>query len=258
MGQGVFLDLTVFIACLVEMVEALTIVLALGITRGWRSVLLAASAAVVTLGVIVAVFGAALTHVVGSSDETINSPVLLRLWLILGILLLIFGLQWVRKAVLRYAGILASRDEDEAFAKLTREAKTAKTFKQTIDWYSFVAAYKGVLLEGFEVIFIVITFGVTQGNLRAGVLSAIAAFLVIMILGAVVHRPLSRVPENLMKLIVGILLTTFGTYFSVLGIGGHWPHGDAAVWFLLPFYAALSYGLIRWLKTVTYKGERTT
>ncbi len=236
MGHAVFLGLTVFIACLVEMIEALTIVLALGLTRGWKSVLLATGAAILTLAAVIAVFGASLMRI---SDE--SSPNLQRLWLILGALLLIFGIQWMKKAILRFASLLPSRDEDVEFNKVSSAAAKARFMKgEPIDWYAFVAAYKGVLLEGLEVIFIIITFGVSQHDLHLGIISALAALAVIVALGLIAHRPLAHVPENAMKLVVGILLTTFGTYYAVKGLGVYWPHGDAAVWGILLFYVLLS------------------
>lgn len=257
MNHDFFLGFSVFIACLVEMVEALTIVLALGITRGWKSVLLATIAAIATLGIIIAAFGTALTRVSDEAGVGAPTAAIRHLWLIVGALLLIFGLQWIRKGVLRAAQLLPSRDEDKAFEELKHRAQGKATVRkhQTIDWYSFVLAYKGVLLEGLEVVFIVIAFGAAQGNLHLGIEAAAAAFVVIAVLGALVHRPLARVPENTMKLAVGVLLTTFGTYFAARGIGVHWPHGDAAVWGILVFYIALVCGLIIWLEYAISKRE---
>ncbi|HUB93470.1 MAG TPA: hypothetical protein VMB52_03120 [Verrucomicrobiae bacterium] len=244
MGHSYFLGFTVFIACLVEMVEALTIVLALGITRGWKSVLIATAAALVTLAAIVGIFGRALLSI---SDD--SSPSLRHLWLIMGALLLIFGIQWIRKAILRYSSIVATRDEDAIYEKLKKQARKATVETgDAIDWYSFTAAYKGVLLEGFEVIFIVITFGVSQNNLALGVWAALLALVVVALIGLLIHRPLSRVPENAMKLAVGILLTTFGTYFATEGLGMVWPHGDLAIWGILVFYFLVSVVLVELLK----------
>jgi uncharacterized membrane protein len=246
-SSGFFVVFTVFVACLVEMVEALTIVLALGISRGWRSVLLATAAAVTTLSLVVLIFGSTLLKI---SDE--SNPTLKKLWLVMGTLLLAFGLQWMRKAILRISSLLPSRDEDKAYKKLQNESSKVKLVKgDKIDWYAFVSAYKGVLLEGFEVIFIVITFGVSQGSIVTGTFAALAAFVFVVIVGLLTHKPLSKVPENFMKLVVGVLLTTFGTYYFVKGIGVVWPHGDNAVWGILLFYALLSYSLIKWLKTTT-------
>jgi uncharacterized membrane protein len=248
MNNHIFLGLSVFIACAVEMIEALTIILAIGLTRGWRSTLLAMAAALTSLTIVVMVFGRAFMHI--PSDD--SNPVLQHVWLIMGSLLLIFGLQWMKKAILRFSGLLAKRDESQAYAKTVREARHASQGRgSVIDWYGFVVVYKGVLLEGLEVVFILIAFGVAQNNFRVGVTAALAALVTVALLGVVVHRPLSRVPENTMKLVVGILLTTFGTYFATEGVGLIWPHGQVIVVGILAFYITLSYLLIITLRRVT-------
>jgi uncharacterized membrane protein len=243
--DGSFLGLSVFIACVVEMVEALTIILAIGVTRGWRSTLLATGAALVCLVVIVGVFGKTLMHSV-SND---SNPTVQRLWIIMGGLLLIFGLQWTKKGILRFTSILPSRDETKVYNRTVEAAKeTIKEDEKLIDWYGFVIVFKGVLIEGLEVVFILITFSATQNNLRVGIIAALIAFLVVALMGILIHKPLSRVPENTMKLIVGVLLTTFGTYFSTKGVGVQWPHGEVAIAGILVFYVILTYVFIRILK----------
>lgn len=227
-----FLWLSVFVATVVEMVEALTIILALGVTRGWRSVLLATGAAILTLAVVLVVFNGVFATLY---DETYFS--IGPLWAIVGGLLLIFGLQWMKKAILRISGVLKSRDEDEIYEHTAKDAKKTPRSKHVIDWYSFVLAYKGVLLEGFEVIFIVVVFGVSRGEMGIGVSAAIAALLVVVALGLLIHKPLSRVPENLMKLTVGLLLAVFGTYFGAQGLGVVWPYGEWALLYLLVIYS---------------------
>lgn len=239
-----FLGISVFLASAVEMVEALTIILALGVTRGWRSVYLATAAAFVTLAAIIIVFGQALMKI---SDE--SDPLVHALWVVAGGLLLIFGLQWMRKPILRISGILPTRDEDEVYRKAQREAKKTKLkLYQGIDWYAFVIVYKGVLIEGLEVIFIVIAFGAAQSQLSTAVIAACAALLFVAIVGMVLHKPLSRVPENAMKLTVGIILATFGTYFGLKGVGILWPLGEWAILGLLAFYSLLTYTSIVVLK----------
>jgi uncharacterized membrane protein len=226
MNQDLLLGFTIFLACMVEMVEALTIVLAIGVAREWRSTWYGGVSALALLAVLVAVFGPALSQVPTR-----------WLWVIMGGLLTIFGLQWMRKAVLRYAGIVSIHDETAIYKKVEAEAKQAdKRLRAEIDWYAFTVVFKGVLIEGFEVVFIVLAVGAAQGNLRVGIISAAAAFVVVAILGLLIHRPLAQVPENTMKFVVGIILTTFGTFFAAKGIGISWPSGDGAILGLLVFY----------------------
>jgi len=231
-----FLWLSVFVGAAVEMVEALTIILALGITRGWRSALLATGAAIITLAVVVTIFYSVFSKVSGEGSVPI-----VPLWSIVGGLLLIFGLQWMKKAILRIAGVLESRDEEKIYKKLTSEAKKKpKHSREPIDWYSFVMVFKGVLLEGFEVVFIVIIFGSAHGEIGVGVGAALAALVFVALLGLLIHKPLSKVPENWMKLTVGLLLTTFGTYFGSEGVGIVWPLGEWALLYLLILYILFS------------------
>jgi uncharacterized membrane protein len=239
-----FLWLSVFVATTVEMVEALTIILALGITRGWRTALIATGAAIATLAVVVGIFSAIFMRM---NDEA-GSPIA-PLWGLVGGLLLIFGLQWMKKAILRLGGVLPSRDEEKIYKKLTADAKKkSKAKKDSIDWYSFVMVYKGVLLEGFEVVFIVIIFGSARGELGLGVTAALAALVFVALLGWIIHKPLSKVPENWMKLTVGLLLTTFGTYFGSEGVGAIWPLGEWALLYLLVIYALFSVFIIYFLR----------
>jgi uncharacterized membrane protein len=195
------LFLGVFLACVVEAVEALTIVLAVGTTRGWRSTWEGAGAGLAVLAVIVAALGPALTAL------PIN---VLRL--IVGALLLVFGLQWLRKAILRAGGLKAIHDEEATFAQQSAAARRAgQPTRHGRDWYSFTVAFKGVLLEGLEVAFIVVTFGASQGNLPLAFAAAAAAVVIVLAVGVAVRQPLTRVPENTLKFAVGVLLTSFGT-----------------------------------------------
>jgi uncharacterized membrane protein len=213
------------------MVEALTIVLAMGVTRGWRAALTGAAAATVALAAIVAALGPALTLL----------PIeVLRL--VVGALLLVFGLQWLRKAILRASGWRAPRDEDAAFA---RQAAAARG--QT-DWYAFTISFKGVLLEGLEVAFIVITFGSAQGNIALAAAGAAAAVVLVVAAGIVVREPLGRIPENTLAFAVGVMLTTFGTFWGAEGAGVEWPGDDASLPAVLAFVLLISLGFVTALR----------
>ncbi|HKT43682.1 MAG TPA: hypothetical protein VJQ85_02705 [Gaiellaceae bacterium] len=238
MTAGVFLVLSAFLASAVEMVEALTIVLASGVARGWRSSLTGVGAAVLALAVIVAALGPALTVV------PLNA-----LRLVVGGLLLTFGLQWLRKAILRASGFKALHDEDAIFAKELAEARTAERVERAgLDWYGFTLSFKGVLLEGLEVAFIVITFGSTQGSIPLAALGAGVAVVLVTAVGIAVHAPLTRVPENTMKFAVGVMLTTFGIFWSTEGAGGSWPGGDAALFGVLGFVILTSFASVALLR----------
>jgi uncharacterized membrane protein len=236
--NDVFLVLSAFLASAVEMVEALTIVLAIGLTRGWRASLTGAAAATGALAVIVAALGPALTLV------PIND-----LRLVVGVLLLIFGLQWLRKAVMRAAGIIPLHDEGEIFAREAAEARAATGEERLgLDWYGFTVSFKSVLLEGLEVAFIVITFGSAQGSIPLAAIGAAVAVVLVGVAGVFARRPLSRVPENSLKFSVGALLTTFGIFWSSEGAGASFPGEDAALPFILVFVLAISLGLIGLLR----------
>jgi len=234
------LILTVFIACVVEAVEALTIVLATGITREWRSTFQGMAAALVALAVITAAIGPAVDHL----------P-LTALRVVVGALLAIFGLQWLRKAVLRATGYKALHDEASAYLReVTAAQQAAKQARRGVtDWYSFTLAFKGVLLEGLEVVFIVITFGDNQKNIGAAVIGAAAAIVVVTIVGVVVRAPLTKVPENWMKLAVGVMLTSFGTFWGAEGAGVRWPGNDAALLVVIPVVALFAAACIFWLRS---------
>ena len=236
--SDVFLVLSAFLASAVEMVEAMTIVLALGLARGWRSTLTGAAAATGALAVVVAALGPALTLV------PIDS-----LRLVVGVLLLIFGLQWLRKAILRAGGIIPLHDEDEIFAREAAEARTASGEERLgLDWYAFTVSFKSVFLEGLEVAFIVVTFGSAQGSIPLAAIGAVVAIILVGVAGAAARRPLSRVPENTLKYTVGAMLTTFGIFWAAEGAGAHWPGEDAALPFILAFILAVSFALVTLLR----------
>jgi uncharacterized membrane protein len=233
-----FLVLSAFLASGVEFVEALTIVLASGLARGWRSSLAGLGAATLALAVLVAILGPALTAI------PIDA-----LRLVVGALLLVFGLQWLRKAILRASGYKALHDEDEIFAREMAEAHDAPPDERGgIDWYGFTLSFKGVLLEGLEVVFIVLTFGSAQGSIPLAAVGAAAALVLVAVVGVAVRAPLARVPENSMKFAVGVMLTTFGIFWSAEGAGAHWPGSDAALLGVLAFVILLSLGLVRLLR----------
>jgi uncharacterized membrane protein len=236
--SAVFLVLSAFLASAVEMVEALTIVLAAGLARDWRSALTGTGAAVLVLAVVVVALGPALTIV----------P-LDALRLVVGALLLVFGLQWLRKAILRASGLKALHDEDAIFTRELEEARTAARAERAgLDAYGFTLAFKGVLLEGLEVAFIVLTFGSTQGSIPLAAAGAAAAVVLVAGVGIAVRAPLARVPENAMKFAVGVMLTTFGIFWSAEGAGARWPGGDASLPGVLAFVCLMSFAFVRLLR----------
>ena len=235
--HDVLLALTAFLASGVEMVEALTVVLAVGLTRGWRTALTGAVAALAALAVVVAVAGPSLVKYVPLS----------ALQVFVGALLLIFGLQWLRKAILRASGLKAKHDEEAIFQHEIAELGTGAA-ATSLDWTGFVVAFKAVFLEGLEVAFIVLTFGANAGRFGPSVAGAVAAFVVVALIGAAVHRPLSRVPENAIKFAVGLALTSFGTFWGGEGVGVEWSLDDATLPVLLAVYGLAAALLVAWLK----------
>jgi len=231
--NSLVLFLTVFVACAVEAVEALTIVLAAGLTREWRSTFQGMAAALGVLAVTVAVLGPALTLV----------P-LTGLRLAVGALLAVFGLQWLRKAILRASGYKDLHDEGAIYARQVAAARAAASGgrRGVRDWYAFTLSFKGVLLEGLEVVFIAITFGANQENVGLAAAGAAAAVLVVAAVGIAVRAPLSRVPENTMKFAVGVMLTSFGVFWGAEGAGASWPGNDAALLAIVPATALVGLG----------------
>ncbi len=242
MSSTLLLVLSAFLASAVESVEALTIVLATGITRGWRSTFLAVGAALLALTALVIIIGPAITTLIPIG----------ALRIVIGVLLLVFGLQWLRKAILRASGLKSLRDEE---ANFKREVSILSAEKprpaNQIDWTGFVVAFKGVFLEGLEVVFIVITFGSSANNIPLAALGAALAVLLVTVLGIAVHQPLSRVPENLLKFSVGIMLVAFGTFWGGEGLGVTWPGADWILIGLVALYALVSWGLVVFLRGQT-------
>ena len=237
MSRDILLFIAVFLACAVEGVEAVTIVLAAGITRGWRSAWTGVGAAFLVLTAFVAALGPALTAL----------PISV-LRLVVGGLLLVFGLQWLRKAILRASGFKALHDEEAIFAEETAALRAAGAERPGIDPFGFTVSFKGVLLEGLEVAFIVVTFGSNQHNVPLAVIAAVAAVLVVVAAGAAAHAPLARVPENTLKYAVGVMLTSFGIFWGTEGAGAHWPGGDGAIPAIIAFVLAVSLALVSALR----------
>ena len=230
---------SVFLACAVEAVEATTIVLAAGTARDWRSALSGLASAVAVLAVAVVALGPA-----------IGVLPIQSLRLFVGGFLLVFGLQWLRKAVLRAGGYKALHNEDEIFRKQLAAARAAATHRVGLvaDWYAFTLSFKGVLLEGLEVVFIVLTFGGNAGNIPIAGIAAGAAVVLVASTGALLRAPLARVPENAMKFAVGTLLTSFGVFWGAEGAGAQWPGSDAALLVIIPLTALLAVGLVAALR----------
>ena len=219
-------------------IAPLAIVLGVGVVRGWRATLIGAGAAGIVLAVLVAALGPALGSI------PINT-----LRLVIGALLLAFGLQWLRKAILRSSGPKDLHDEDEAFRSEQELAAAAGDEKRAgLDWYSFTVAFKGVLLEGLEVVFIVIAFGSAQGHLGLAAAGAAAAFVVVVVAGVLVQGPLSRVPENTIKFVVGVMLTSFGCFWGAEGAGVDWPGDELSLLAVIAFFIVVSIALVRALR----------
>jgi len=240
--QLVALFLTVAVASAVEMVEAATIVLALGASRGWRSAIIGSVAALVTLALIV---------VIGGPSILLVPIELLRL--LVGVLLLVFGLQWLRKAILRASGFKALHDEEKIFQAEVDSAKTAEKVKilSGLDKYSFTLSFKTVLLEGFEVVFIVLTFGALKGALVTATLAAFVSLVVVAAAAFAIRKPLTKVPENTMKFIVGAMATTFGIFWTTEGLRIEWPFADLSLILIALVVVLVSFGCIIWLRART-------
>ena len=224
-------------ASAVEAVEAMTIVLAVATVDSWRVAARGALAALVALALIVAIFGPVLRYI------PIDA-----LKLVVGIFLIMFGLSWLRKAIQRYAGIKALRDENAAYAAQVAELRAVED-KKDADRIGFLVAFKGVLLEGLEVAVIVVTFGAgSAGGLEWSAAGAALAVLLVVAIGLALRAPASRVPENTMKFIVGIMLTSFGTFWTGEGLGVAWFEADLSIVLLALFYLAVSGALVATLR----------
>lgn len=233
-----------FAASLVEVVEAFTIVLAVGTTRGWRAAWLGTLAALATLAIGVAIAGPALERI----------PIRL-LQLIVGVLLLLFGLGWLRKATLRAGGVIALRDEAALYVQATAEmAPSMARPSRSEQWIGGIAVFKAVLLEGLEVAFIVVAVGAGRGLLGAAALGAFGACVVVLAIGVVVHRPLARVPENALKFGVGVMLSAFGVFWAGEGLLIHWPGEEFALPALALVFLLSGWGAAAMLRAVRRHG----
>jgi len=218
-----------FLASLVEFVEALTVVLAVGTVRGWRPALIGTVSGLGVLLLLVAVLGPALTRIPLDVVQ-----------IVVGTLLLLFGLRWLRKAILRAAGVIALHDEAAEFAHETQILQQARRTAGTWDGIAITTSFKIVMLEGIEVVFIVIAIGAAGGLLIPASLGAVAALIVVIALGLILHRPLAQVPENALKFAVGVLLSAFGTFWAGEGIGAQWPGADWSVLALIAGFLAMA------------------
>jgi uncharacterized membrane protein len=244
-----------FVACFVEAVEATTIVMAMGFTRSWRSAMVGVGVALVALAAVTAVFGYALTQWLPES----------ALQLAIGGLLLIFGLQWLRKAILRASGRKAIHDEDKIYREQAEAAKLAGATAGTFDMFSFMVSLKGTFLEGMEVVFIVITFGLNAHNVPVAILGAAAAVVVVLAIAVTARRPLAMIPENLMKYGVGLLLASFGTFWAIEGLGIfrsgrksiEWPGSDLSILGLIVVWFVLTRVFIALLRTRAANADLT-
>jgi uncharacterized membrane protein len=228
-----------FLASLVEFVEALTVVLAVGTVRGWRSALIGSGGAVVVLLAIVAVLGPVLTRI----------P-LHVVQLAVGTLLLLFGMRWLRKAILRSAGVIPLQDEAAAYAREAESLRRIGGGRMGWDAVAVATAFKITMLEGLEVVFIVVAVGAGGvGLLIPASAGALAALVVVVLLGVVVHRPLAAVPENTLKFVVGVLLTAFGTFWVGEGIGLDWPGQDWSILGLVAGFLLVAVLAVPWCRT---------
>lgn len=227
-----------FLASTVEVVEAFTIILAVGTLRGWRPALTGTACALGVLGLIVLILGPVLDRV---RIEVLQLAV--------GVLLLLFGLGWLRKATLRAAGVIPLHDEDAIFAEERAELEDqARRRQASQDWIAGLTAFKAVLLEGLEVVFIVIAVGAGRGLLWPAALGALGACVAVLAVGLIVHKPLSRVPENTLKFGVGVMLSAFGVFWTGEGLGISWPGADIVLLPLAALFLAFGLALAAWLR----------
>jgi|SRR5579871_5731882 len=226
-----------FLASLVEFVEAFTIVLAVGLTQGWRPAFVGSAVAIFVLAALVILLGPLLTLI----------PIAL-LQFAIGVLLTLFGMRWLRKAILRAAGIIALHDEAMAFAKEADVLRRQRNQRRA-DYLASLTAFNAVLIEGIEVVFIVIAVGTVRGLTFYAGMGALGALLLVLIVGLAVHRPLARVPENLLKFVVGLMVTTFGIYWTGEGLGAEWPGADLSILGILVLLTLVSLALVMRLRS---------
>ncbi|MDU0206367.1 COG4280 domain-containing protein [Paenibacillus sp. MAH-36] len=232
--------LSSFLGTSVEFVEALTVILAVGAVRGWRSALIGAGAALAILALLVFAIGAPLVHMIHIG------------WvqLIVGLFMLLFGIRWLRKAILRYAGLKALHDEQESYEKELQRQQNAGQIRRGIDSFGFITSFSITFLEGMEAIFIVITLGTSGANLmNASVLGASLGAVVVLVVGIIFRKPLIRVPENTMKFIVGLMLTSFGAFWVGEAFSVEWPQADLSIVYMAITLLLFSWMIIRHCKS---------
>lgn len=232
-----------FLGTGVEFIEALTIILAVGAIRGWRSAILGGLSAIVVLGALIAIIGAPLAQVVQVG------------WvqLIIGLFMLLFGIRWLRKAIMRYAGLKKLHNESESYEEELERQRSAGEVAGGIDKFAFVTAFSGTFLEGMEAIFIVITFGLSTGSMRSAIIGAALATIVVALLGLALRKPMSRIPENSMKFIVGIMLTSFGAFWVGESLNVAWPQKDLSVLYVAVTLLILSFVIVQRCKSAIQK-----
>jgi uncharacterized membrane protein len=237
----------VFVASVVECIEAWTVVVAVGLTRGWRAPLIGVAVAVAVIGVLVAVFGATLVERI---DEHVFEVVI-------GTLLLLFGLRWMRKAILRYVGVIPLHDEDVKFRKTVRTLEGDELVRGRFDWAGFSIATKTMLLEGLEITFLVITLGASgDASYAVAITGAVLAFVSVGVVGFALRRPLSNVPENTLKAFVSVMLCTFGVYWVAEGFGVDWAGGSWALVYLFVFWLIAMWAIVtRFRRSAASLGE---
>jgi Ca2+/H+ antiporter, TMEM165/GDT1 family len=235
--MNTYVVITSFLGTAVEFIEALTIVLAVGVVKGWKSSLAGMSVALFVLAALVTLFGVPLMALIN----------LKAFQLIIGILMLLFGMRWLRKAILRYAGLKALHLEEKAYKEeLNRQLRHANTNKK-IDWFGFVTSFNIVLLEGVEAIFIVLTFGLAAHSLISAIIGSIIGLILVVLAGVLLRKPLAAIPENTMKFIVGLMLSGFGIFWVGEGIGVHWWHADISILIITLLLMLVSFTCVRLL-----------
>jgi len=235
-----------FLGSFVEVVEAFTIILAVGLSQSWRPTFIGTAAALAVLAVLVLLLGPLLELIpIGA------------LQFVIGTLLILFGLRWLRKAILRASGLIALRDEARAFEAETDQLRR-RSAERRADWLAGVAAFKAVLLEGTEVVFIVVAVGAGRGMTGYASLGAAAACLLVLAIGLLVHKPLARVPENTLKFAVGLLLTSFGVFWTGEGLGADWPGADLSLLGILALVAAVSFATVKLLRPSSIAARKVT
>lgn len=231
---NVFALVSSFLGTGVEFVEALTIVLAVGTVRGWKSSIAGGLFATLVLAVLIALIGAPLVNVIRLG------------WvqLVVGLLMLLFGARWLRKAILRYAGLKAMHDEAESYLEETERQRGAGKVGVGIDRFAFATSFSGTFLEGLEAVFIVITFGLSSHAMWSSVLGAAIATVTVAVAGVMLRRPMARIPENTMKFIVGVMLASFGTFWVGESVNVAWPQQDLSIVYLICTLLAVSWVIV--------------